>query len=57
MPSYRSVPRKVVVTPVVKAEPKPVLADLKKDDLVGLAEKRGVDSSGTKAEIIERLGS
>ena len=29
--------------------------DLLKDDLVALANERGVDSSGTKAEIIERL--
>lgn len=30
-------------------------SDLKKDELVALADERGVDSSGTKAEIIERL--
>lgn len=29
--------------------------DLKKDELIALAEERGVDSSGTKAEIIARL--
>jgi hypothetical protein len=28
---------------------------MKKDDLVAAAEERGVDSSGTKADIIERL--
>lgn len=28
---------------------------LKKDELIALAEERGLDSSGTKAEIIERL--
>jgi len=31
------------------------LEDLKKDELVAKAEEAGVDSSGTKAEIIERL--
>lgn len=31
------------------------LADLKKDELVALAEARGLDASGTKADIIERL--
>lgn len=30
-------------------------SDLKKDELVALADERGVDSSGTKAEIIARL--
>lgn len=30
-------------------------SDLKKDELVALAEERGLDSSGTKADIIERL--
>jgi hypothetical protein len=29
--------------------------DHTKDELVALAEKRGVDASGTKAEIAERL--
>ena len=37
-------------------EPAPVdLTALKKDELVELAEERGEDSSGTKADIIERL--
>ena len=31
------------------------LGKLKKDELVSLAEERGIDSIGTKAEIIERL--
>jgi hypothetical protein len=52
MPTYRAVPRKVV-TPVPAAPKQP--EDLKKSELVDLAEQRGVDSSGTKAEIIERL--
>lgn len=29
--------------------------ELKKDELIALAEERGLDSSGTKADIIERL--
>jgi SAP domain-containing protein len=33
------------------------VASLKKDELVKLAEERGVDTSGTKAEITERLGT
>lgn len=39
------------VAPVAESDP----ASLKKDDLVALAEARGVDASGTKAEILERL--
>ena len=31
------------------------LTELKKDELVEVAESQGVDASGTKAEIIERL--
>lgn len=34
---------------------KPLLADLKKADLVELAEARGVDPSGRKDELVERL--
>jgi SAP domain-containing protein len=37
--------------------PAPDLAALKKAELVELADERGVDSSGTKADIIERLES
>lgn len=41
------------------AKPAPAAAPdysaMKKDELVAEAEKQGVDSSGTKAEIIERL--
>jgi hypothetical protein len=33
----------------------PDLSSLKKDELVALAESRGIDSSGKKADIIERL--
>ena len=53
MPTYRSVPRKVAV--VVKPEAKPDLSGLKKDELVALADKSGVDSAGTKADILARL--
>lgn len=35
--------------------PEPDLASLKKDELVEAAESQGVDSSGTKADIIARL--
>lgn len=41
-----------------KAAPAPEAPDyssLKKDELIAEAEKRGLDSSGTKADIIERL--
>lgn len=44
-------------TPKPEATPAPDLAALKKAELVELADERGVDSSGTKAEIIERLES
>jgi hypothetical protein len=37
------------------AETTPDYSDLKKDELIVEAEKQGLDSSGTKAEIIERL--
>jgi hypothetical protein len=40
---------------VAREEPKPALGSLKKDELVALAEERGVDTSGTKAEIVDRL--
>lgn len=53
MANYRAVPRKVVVAP--KVEPKPKVAELRKDDLVALAEERGLDTSGTKADLVERL--
>lgn len=33
------------------------LGKLKKDELVALAEERGIDSSGTKADILERLNT
>lgn len=39
------------------AAPAPDLTSLKKAELVELADERGVDSSGTKAEILERLES
>jgi hypothetical protein len=40
---------------VVKAEP--ALDEMLKADLVSLAESKGVDSSGTKADLLARLGS
>lgn len=51
---YRAVaPKRVVVAePTVEAVD---FAALKKDELVAVATKRGVDASGTKAEIVARL--
>jgi hypothetical protein len=40
---------------VRRPKQKPVLTDLKKPELVALAAERGVDASGTKAELLERL--
>ena len=41
---------------VKKAAPEaPALTTLKKDELVELASEKGVDTAGTKADIIERL--
>lgn len=37
------------------AEDEPALGSLKKDELIALADEQGVDSSGTKADIIARL--
>jgi hypothetical protein len=52
-------PSTVVVTPTEPADTtvvEPDLEALKKPELVALAEERGVDASGTKADIIDRLG-
>jgi hypothetical protein len=49
MARYRRVARKAA--PVVK----PDLSTLTKAELVSLAEERGIDSSGTKADLIARL--
>ena len=38
-----------------EADEAPALETLKKADLIELAERRGLDTSGTKAEIIERI--
>lgn len=46
----RDAPR---VQPAVVVDP----ADMLKADVVALAEARGVDASGTKADILARLGS
>lgn len=55
IPSTTVAPR----APKRPAEPEPPAApaygSLKKDELVALAEQRGVDASGTKADIIGRL--
>jgi hypothetical protein len=50
------------VAPVVVEQPavvktEPALDEMLKSDLVSLAESTGVDSSGTKADILARLGS
>jgi hypothetical protein len=46
----------VKATPVIEPEPaKP--AEMLKADVVALAESRGIDASGTKADILARLGS
>ena len=64
MPRYRRVPANQNMADLRSApgngeaaadEPEQDLTALKKDELVALADERGVDSSGTKAEIIERL--
>ena len=39
----------------VKATAAPDLTTLKKDELIELAAEKGVDTAGTKADIIERL--
>lgn len=41
----------------VEPDPAPALGDMLKADLVSLAESRGIDSSGTKADILARLES
>lgn len=56
--SYRSVPNRRAVASLdalVTPEPEPDYASLKKDALVIEATRRGVDASGTKAEILARL--
>jgi hypothetical protein len=41
--------------PPRRRAPAPDLTTLKKDELVEVAEEQGVDTSGTKADIIARL--
>lgn len=53
MARYRRIARKAPV--VSQPTEAPDLSALLKADLVALAESRKVDSSGTKAELIERL--
>lgn len=56
MPAYRSIPRnQPIVEEKQVEEDEVVLSDLLKADLVDLAESKGIDSSGTKAELIARL--
>lgn len=45
-----------VLTPQTD-EPDGELVGLSKAELVALAEERGLDASGTKADLIERIGS
>lgn len=50
--------RSVVRTAASRRAPvKPDLASLKKADLVEMAEAKGVDTDGTKADLVERLES
>jgi hypothetical protein len=44
------------VAPKARVVVAPDLISLNKSDLVALADKRGVDSSGTKADLVARLG-
>ena len=37
--------------------PQPKLTELKKAELVAIAQEKGVDAEGTKAELIERLSN
>lgn len=54
--SVRSSGRDITAVRRPKAVAKPVqLTELKKADLVALAEAQGVDAGGTKADIVERL--
>lgn len=57
MARYRRVPRKAPVERTPTAPATPDLESLLKADLVALAEQRGVDTSGTKADLVERLRS
>lgn len=48
--------RSVIRTPDRRAKPADI-STLKKAELVAMAEAKGVDTDGTKADIVERLGS
>jgi|GEM_PF-6661911 len=52
-PAVEAEPAEVAVTLAEPAESN--LGGLNKAELVAAAEERGIDSSGTKAEILERL--
>lgn len=52
----RPVVRAVESTETATVEPAPVAySSLKKDELIDLADERGEDTTGTKADIIARL--
>lgn len=46
-----------VLADVRRPKRTPALQTLKKAELVELAESKGVEASGTKADIVERLGT
>lgn len=57
MARYRRVGKRIVRTPPPTVAPEPAqdYGSLLKADLVALAQERGLDSSGTKADIVARL--
>lgn len=56
MARYRRVAPKARPVETPAADPAPVLTDRSsKDELVAAAKARGLDTSGTKADILERL--
>ena len=54
---FRRPSRKAREAAAAAAAETPALSSLKKDELIELADARGVDATGTKADIIERLES
>ena len=57
LPSSEPTPEPVAPAPEPEPEPEPApdYTDWRKADLVSLAEERGLDTEGTKADLIERL--
>lgn len=53
----RLAPARVVAPKPKHAAPKPQYDAMLKADLVAAAERRGLDSSGTKADLIARLSA